>query len=355
VTAVLVTGGAGFVGANLVDRLVDAGCRVRILDDLSRPGVERNAAWLTSRHGDRVDLWVADVRDRSVVEDAVRGTDAVFHLAAQVAVTTSLDDPRTDFEINALGTLNVLEAVRRRSVPPLLVYTSTNKVYGGLEDVHVRLLDGRYAPDDATLARHGLSEARPLAFHSPYGCSKGASDQYVLDHARTYGLPATVLRMSCIYGPRQLGNEDQGWVAHFLRTARAGGALTIYGDGRQVRDVLYVDDLVDLMVRVLERPEPVVGRAFNVGGGPAHTTSLLELVDLLEERLGRRPEVAFDAWRRADQRWFVSDPRAIGDALGWRPRTSLEEGLARLDDWVTELATSQPAPVRTVLDAAGAT
>ncbi|MFT3917273.1 MAG: NAD-dependent epimerase/dehydratase family protein [Anaeromyxobacteraceae bacterium] len=330
---VLVAGGAGFVGSNLAHRLAAGGARVRVLDDLSRPGVERNLAWLRAEHGDLVEPLVADVRDPVAVDEAVDGATAVFQLAAQVAVTTSLEDPIHDFEVNARGTLNLLEAARRRRPAPFFLYTSTNKVYGALGDVALVDLGRRYAPAEPTL-RRGISEARPIAFHSPYGCSKGAAEQYVLDWAHTFGVPATVFRMSCIYGPRQWGTEDQGWVAHFLMEARRGRRLTFYGDGKQVRDLLFVDDLVDAMLAARARPREVAGRAFNVGGGPANAVSLVELVELIGLLRGEDVGVDFDDWRVADQRWYVSDPAALGAATGWAPRTPVRAGLARLDGWL---------------------
>lgn len=332
---VLVVGGAGFIGSNVAHRLLSSGARVRILDNLSRPGVDRNLAWLVATHGGLVEPLLGDVRDPAAVARAVRGASAVFHCAAQVAVTTSLVDPVLDFEVNARGTLNLLEAVRRLDPPPFVLFTSTNKVYGALEDVALVDLGGRYAPVEPAL-RRGVSEARGLAFHSPYGCSKGAAEQYVLDWAHTYRVPATVFRMSCIYGPRQLGTEDQGWVAHFLIQARQGRPLTIYGDGKQVRDVLFVDDLVDAFLLARERPREVAGRAFNMGGGPGNTTSLLELLDLVEELSGARPRVRFEDWRIADQRWYVSDPRAFAALAGWEPRTSVRDGVGRLHAWLSE-------------------
>jgi CDP-paratose 2-epimerase len=336
---VLVVGGAGFVGSNLADRLLSSGTRVRVLDNLSRPGVERNLAWLEERHGELLEVQRGDVRDPAACARAVRGASAVFHLAAQVAVTTSLVAPVEDFEVNARGTLNVLEAVRAVEPPPFLLFTSTNKVYGGLEDVALVDVGRRYVPVDPAL-RRGVSEARPLAFHSPYGCSKGSAEQYVLDWAHTYGVPAAVFRMSCIYGPRQLGTEDQGWVAHFLIQALAGRPITIYGDGKQVRDVLYVEDLLDAFLAARERPREVAGRAFNIGGGPARTVSLLEVIDLIAEAVGVRPDLRLDAWRIADQRWYVSDPTAFGELAGWQPRVGVAEGLSRLHAW---LAGGRPA------------
>ena len=332
---VLVTGGAGFIGANVAHALLAAGEPVRILDDLSRIGVERNARWLEAQHGARLELQIADVRDPVAVDRALAGVEHVFHFAAQVAVTTSIDHPRLDFDINAGGTLNLLEAIRMCARPPSLIYTSTNKVYGALDDILLRESERRYEPESPSLASSGISEQRPLAFCSPYGCSKGTADQYVLDYAQTFGLRAAVFRMSCIYGPRQLGNEDQGWVAHFLLRALRGEPITIFGDGRQVRDVLYVDDLVDALLRARTRINSIAGSAFNVGGGPTSTTSLVELVERITRLSGRCPQLVFEPWRRADQRWYVSDVSAASTALGWRPRTGLGDGVAQLYDWLS--------------------
>lgn len=332
---VLVAGGAGFVGANLAHRLMSSGTRVRILDNLSRPGVERNLAWLAASHGELLDPLLGDVRDPAAAARAVRGAAAVFQCAAQVAVTTSLIDPVLDFEVNARGTLNLLEAARREDPPPFFLFTSTNKVYGALEDVELVDAGARYAPVDPGL-RRGVSEERNLAFHSPYGCSKGAAEQYVLDWAHTYALPATVFRMSCIYGPRQLGTEDQGWVAHFLIRAIQGRPITLYGDGKQVRDVLFIEDLLDAFLLAREHARELAGRAFNIGGGPHNTTSLLELLELVGELRGAPPRVRPDDWRVADQRWYVSDPAAFGRVTGWEPRTSVREGVGRLHAWLGE-------------------
>jgi CDP-paratose 2-epimerase len=330
---VLVTGGAGFIGCNVAHRLLVAGEHVRVLDNLSRKGVDKNVAWLEENHRDGFELVVADVRDEGAVKRALRGVDHVFHFAAQVAVTTSLIDPRFDFDVNARGTLNVLEAIRAQPEPPSLVYTSTNKVYGALDDVALRD-EGRYVPADRELAAHGISEQRPLEFHSPYGCSKGTADQYVLDYAHTFGLRAVVFRMSCIYGPRQFGNEDQGWVAHFLIRALRGEPITIYGDGKQVRDVLFIDDLVDAFFRARNDIARLTGRAFNVGGGPSNTISLIELVQRIEHLTRRAPRLSFEPWRRADQRWYVSDTRELSRTTGWAAKNSSEEGILRLFDWL---------------------
>jgi CDP-paratose 2-epimerase len=340
---VLITGGAGFVGCNVADRLLRSGRDVVVLDNLSRAGVERNLAWLRATHGDRVRAVVADIRDRDAVGEAVRDASAVFHFAAQVAVTTSLVDPVEDFEINARGTLNVLEALRARRDPPPLLFTSTNKVYGDLADVAMARDGRRYGPVDQTVAAYGVGESRPLDFHSPYGCSKGTADQYVLDYARSFGLRAVVFRMSCIYGPHQFGTEDQGWVAHFLIRAIEGKPIVLYGDGMQVRDILFVEDLAEAMLRAMQHADALSGRAFNIGGGPTNTTSLLELVERIGTLRGEAPTVNFDAWRTGDQRYYVSDVRAFAAATGWTPRTGVAEGVERLHEWLVESRAAAPA------------
>jgi len=329
---VLITGGAGFIGVNLADRLLGEGHAVVVLDNLSRAGVVENLAWLQARHPHPQALEViqGDVRDARVVRAAVDGCGAVVHLAAQVAVTTSLVDPIGDFDVNARGTLNLLEALRAQSQPPPLLYTSTNKVYGPLDHVTVSCVGSRWAPDDLRLRRVGIDESQPLDFHSPYGCSKGAADQYVLDYARVYDLPAIVFRMSCIYGNHQCGNADQGWIAHFVRSALERRPLVVYGDGKQVRDTLFVDDLVDAMSAAFAQMSTIGGRAYNIGGGVEHTLTLLELLDLLGELEGVRPEVTFAPWRPADQRYYVSDTRKFQKAAGWAPRIGVKEGVERL-------------------------
>ena len=331
----LITGGAGFVATNVADRLAADGWRVRLFDNLSRAGVEENVRWLQEVHGSRIELQIGDVRDTAAVRAAVRGASRVFHFAAQVAVTTSLIDPFLDFDVNARGTLNVLEAIRHLDAPPSLLFTSTNKVYGDLDDLPLSTRNQRYEPVDPITAARGIDEARPLHFHSPYGCSKGAAEQYVLDYARTFGLPATVFRMSCIYGPHQFGTEDQGWVAHFAIQALRRRPLTLYGDGLQVRDLLFVEDLVDAMLRAHEHIDRMAGEAFNVGGGPANTTSLLELIDQLATIVGRQPAYEIEPWRAADQRYYVSDVSKISSSTGWQPRTSVGDGLVRLIEWLT--------------------
>jgi CDP-paratose 2-epimerase len=335
----LVTGGAGFIGTNLAARLLEEDRRVLVLDNLARPGVERNQRWLQAVHGDRVEIVHGDVRDADLVRAVVQDAEAVFHLAAQVAVTTSLADPLDDFTTNLHGTVTLLEELRRlrRRVP--LLFTSTNKVYGSLPDVQLERVEDRWLPVDPLLRDHGVDESRPLDFCTPYGCSKGGADQYVLDYAKTFGLPAVVFRMSCIYGPHQHGNEDQGWVAHFLIHALAGEPITIYGDGRQVRDILFATDLVDAMFRVVADIDRHAGTAFNLGGGPARTISLLELLDLIEKLGCGRLDVRCAPQRAGDQRWYVANTARLHNATGWRPTTDIETGIGELHRWLASART----------------
>lgn len=341
----LITGGAGFIGSNLADRLLSAGQRVRIYDNLSRPGAEKNLNWLRSRHGKLLQVEVADVRDSRALRTAVRAAEQVFHFAAQVAVTTSLVDPRLDSEVNIGGTLNLLEAIRELDDRPSLVFTSTNKVYGPLLDLALEPADKRYQPLDAAL-RCGISEERPLDFHSPYGCSKGAADQYVLDYARTFGIPAVVFRMSCIYGPRQMGTEDQGWVAHFLIATLEGRPICLCGDGRQVRDLLFVEDVIDAYLLAQANIHTLSGQAFNIGGGLGNTTSLLELMDMIGSLHGEKPRTHGADWRPGDQRYYVSDTRKFKAATGWAPKVNVREGVERLYAWLREFRGLPPAPAR---------
>lgn len=331
---VLVTGGAGFIGSNLADRLAGQGHEVRVFDALVRPGVAANLEWLQRRHGTRIVPIVADIRDPAAVRDAARGVAAVFHLAAQVAVTSSLDAPEHDFEVNLRGTLNVLEALRRRADPPPLVFASTNKVYGALDDIPLQRDGDAYLPVDPALRASGIGEDRPLAFYTPYGCSKGAADQYVLDYARSFRVPSCVLRMSCIYGPRQRGTEDQGWLAHFLYSVLAGRPISIYGDGRQVRDVLFVDDAIDAYMGAWTHMDDVSGQAFNLGGGPANAVTLLQVLAELGEITGRKPDLHFSGWRPGDQRYFVADTRAAQAAFALKRAVPWQDGLRRLANWV---------------------
>jgi CDP-paratose 2-epimerase len=333
---VLIVGGAGFIGCSLAARLAHTGLRVRVFDDLSRPGGKENLEWLQSEYGDHIEAQIADVRSRDAVRAAVDDVQAVFHFAAQVAVTTSFEDPRRDFEINARGTFELVDALRLIREPPPLIFTSTNKVYGMLADIGLEQRPTRWHPTELGFAARGIDEKRPLAFNTPFGCSKGCAEQYVLDYARIFGLPATVFRMSCVYGPRQRGSEDQGWISHFAREALEGKSLTIYGDGRQVRDVLFIDDLVEAFLHAWKCIGTVRGHAFNVGGGPSNTLSLLELVELLERLIGHPLQLRFDDWRPGDQRYYVSDPTAFTSATGWRPRVGPHTGVEALYGWLVD-------------------
>lgn len=330
----LVTGGAGFIGCNYVDRLLSRGDEVVVYDNLSRWGTKANVSWLRHEHGsDAFQLVVDDVRRIEGLQEAMDGVDVVVHLAGQTAVTTSVEEPRADFEANALGTFNVLEAARGERGRPAVLYASTNKVYGEMDQTEVVEKETRYAYRHRP---HGVSEAQPLDFHSPYGCSKGAGDQYVRDYARIYDLPTVVFRQSCIYGPRQMGVEDQGWVAWFVIAAALGRPIRIFGDGKQVRDVLYVDDLLDAYDAAVERISRVGGEVYNIGGGPHRTMSVwAEFEPLLEALVGRSIPVSYGDWRPGDQRVYVSDIRKAEQDLGWRPRVGVEEGVERLVDWVT--------------------
>lgn len=317
---VLVTGGAGFIGSHLCRRWLREGAEVTAFDDLSRLGSAATVARMRQEAaGLRLLHCAGDVRQPAAVAAVVAGQDAVFHLAAQVAVTHSLADPRRDFEVNAAGTLNVLEAVRRQPRPPFLLFSSTNKVYGALQHAGPRA---------------AVSEDQPLDFHSPYGCSKGAADQYVRDYARIYSLPAVVFRMSCIYGPGQNGDEDQGWVAHFARAAWLNRPITIFGDGQQERDLLYVDDLVEAMVLAWRHRARCAGAVFNIGGGAANVRSLRQLIAELEAQQGRAMAVRSAPPRPGDQRRYCSDYRRFQAATQWAPRVGVAEGLARLRAWL---------------------
>jgi CDP-paratose 2-epimerase len=333
---VLVTGGAGFIGCNIANVLAEQGREVIIYDALSRPGVENNLAWLKERHGDQIVSIAADIRDEDELARAAREAGAVFHMAAQVAVTTSLIDPREDFEINIRGTLNLLDALRLKGDRTPVIFASTNKVYGDLADIHFRLEGERYVPQDRHVAEHGIGEARPLDFHTPYGCSKGAADQYVLDYARSFGIPAAVIRMSCIYGVRQMGTEDQGWVAHFLIQALEDRPVILYGDGYQVRDILDVSNAVEAYLKAWRDIDRITGRAFNLGGGPANAVSLRELIAHMAGLLGHEIDVRFSDWRAGDQRYFVADTRAIQAELGLSPAVPWKEGVALLAEWLRE-------------------
>ena len=329
-SGILVTGGAGFIGCNLADRLAREGHEVLVYDSLARPGVARNLDWLREQHGSKVTAIKADVRDAGELTRAVRGVSAVFHMAAQVAVTTSLDDPRADFETNVLGAVNLLEAARANPEPTPVIFASTNKVYGDLTDLDLSPTPEGYLPVDDGPRAHGVGEDQPLDFHTPYGCSKGAADQYVLDYARSFALPTAVMRMSCIYGHRQRGTEDQGWVAHFLIRALSGEPITLYGDGQQVRDILDVRDAVDAYLRAWRNIDRVAGRAFNLGGGPQNAVSLRTVLGEIERLVGEPLAISTSEWRQGDQRYFVADTRTLESTLGWQRTVSWRDGIARL-------------------------
>ncbi|MCX6032457.1 MAG: GDP-mannose 4,6-dehydratase [Chloroflexi bacterium] len=331
---ILITGGAGFIGCNLADACIRAGHQVTLFDNLSRRGSEANLTWLRASFGERGFRFVqGDIRDYPAILQAAGRQEAIYHLAAQTAVTTSVTDPRSDFEINALGTFNVLEAARNARHNPVFIYSSTNKVYGGMEDAPATELETRYVLPDYP---GGVSEARPLDFHSPYGASKGAADQYVHDYARIYGLRSVVFRQSCIYGQRQMGVEDQGWVAWFVIAAVTGKPITIFGNGKQVRDLLHVDDLVRAFQAATAQIDVTAGQVYNLGGGPANTLSIwTEFGPLLSELAGRQiTPAAWTDWRPGDQPVFVADVSKAQREFGWAPQVGVREGISRLFEWV---------------------
>lgn len=331
---ILITGGAGFIGVNAVKRFVEDGFDVTVFDNLSRRGTDLNVKYLENHYAGKYRLVKGDVRnDISSLKELAASHDVILHLAAQVAVTTSVTDPRTDFDINALGTFNVLEAARASAKKPMVIYASTNKVYGGLEHMPV-VEDGDRVKFKEGMS--GVTEICPLDFHSPYGCSKGAADQYVRDYSRIYDLKTVVLRQSCIYGPHQLGVEDQGWVAWFLIAAMFGRPVTVYGTGKQVRDLLYVDDLVDLYALAIDKIDMVSGQAFNVGGGMKNSLSLLEFLRIIDQDLKMPMKFSFSDWRPGDQPIFVSDNSKAKALLRWEPKTDVQKGIVHLVEWLKD-------------------
>jgi CDP-paratose 2-epimerase len=329
---VIITGGAGFIGCNAAARYLKSGCRVIIVDNLMRVGSASNLQWLRSRGSlefANVDIRKADEVAKVFLQH--RDVDRILHLAAQVAVTTSVTSPRLDFEVNAVGAFNVLEAVRLAGISAPILYSSTNKVYGEMTDLGVAEQHGRYAYQSLA---EGVSEERNLDFHSPYGCSKGAADQYFIDYHRIYGLRTIVFRQSCIYGYRQFGMEDQGWVAWFMIASQLGRPITVYGDGKQVRDLLFIGDLLDAYDAAFSAPG-AAGRAYNIGGGPENVLSLLELLAFIEGKRKSGLHYSFSDWRPGDQKVFVSDIRRAASELGWAPKISVYQGLDLLYDWVS--------------------
>lgn len=330
---ILITGGAGFIGSNLAAHYLKKGYPILIFDNLSRKGAEKNLAWLKGNFPrGKLDIQIADVRDDEAVGRAVGSSEIVYHLAAQVAVTTSVENPREDFEVNALGSFNVLEAARKAGHKPIVVYSSTNKVYGQLEGVPLKKGEDRYDFEGI----EGIGEEHPLDFHSPYGCSNGVADQYTRDYARIYGLPTIVFRQSCIYGPRQMGVEDQGWIAHFVISALHNRSITIYGDGKQVRDLLQVADLIGAYEKAVEGIETSKGQIYNVGGGKDFSLSLLEAIEIIEDLLGEKIKTSSGAVRPGDQKVFISDNGKLKKHFGWEPRIHPKEGIAELVEWVRE-------------------
>jgi len=332
---ILITGGAGFIGINSAKYFLDKGWAVFVLDNFSRSGSEKNIAWLKGdRSAKNLKVIKADIRYHlKVLERLVSQADAVLHLAAQTAVTTSFENPREDFEINALGTFNVLETIRQSKNRPLIIFSSTNKVYGSMKDVRVKKVGNRYQYQNLP---YGVAENRILDFHSPYGCSNGAADQYVRDYARMYGLKTVVFRQSCIYGPHQFGIEDQGWIAWFIIANSLNKPLTIYGDGKQVRDVLFVSDLNNAYWLAMKNIKKTSGQIYNIGGGYKNQLSLLELIDLLEGFLNRKIEYKFDKWRPGDQPIFVADIRKAKKDFNWQPKIFINQGVKKIFKWVNE-------------------
>jgi CDP-paratose 2-epimerase len=335
---ILVTGGAGFIGCNIAKRFLDKKAEVIIFDNLSRIGTVKNLEWLKKCTGDKLTFINGDVRNRQLMEllfnkPDIGKIDMVFHMAAQVAVTSSIINPREDFEVNAFGTFNLLEAMRTSKQRPVLINASTNKVYGKMESARIKETKTRYRY--VSLPK-GISEKMPLDFYSPYGCSKGAADQYILDYARIYGIKTINLRQSCIYGPRQFGVEDQGWVAHFIISAVFNRPITVYGDGKQVRDILFIDDLVDAYLLAIDDIKVTSGKVYNIGGGASNSISLLEFIQMLEDSLGKKIVFKFEDWRPGDQKIYISDIKLAKKDFGWTPRINAKSGIGLLVKWVLE-------------------
>lgn len=330
----LITGGAGFIGTNLASRLLSEGKKVMIYDNLFRDGVEKNLQWLQKKYGKKLIIQIADINETNILPQCVKYASEVFHFCAQVAVTSSVANPVHDFEVNLQGTFNLLEAIRTSKHQPPLIFTSTNKVYGNLQDIKMVENISRFYPSDKKIKKYGINEKMHLDFHSPYGCSKGAADQYILDYTRSYGLKTAVFRMSCIYGPHQFGTEDQGWVAHFLISALENKPISIYGNGKQVRDILFVDDLIDAFVLAHKKIDDIAGEVFNIGGGPKNTVSLLEILEIIKDKAGKEMDISFEDWRTGDQQYYVSNTSKFREMTGWDPKYSVDEGVETLLKWL---------------------
>ncbi|MFH8119302.1 MAG: SDR family NAD(P)-dependent oxidoreductase [Candidatus Aenigmatarchaeota archaeon] len=332
----LITGGAGFIGSNLAKYLFSKGYEIVIYDNLSRNNTKHNLEWLKKSCGDEINFVNGDVRNFKILQEKVIDVDIIIHTAAQVAVTSSFKNPREDFEINVLGTLNILEAARQSDKRPAIIYFSTNKVYGdNVNKIPLIEKQTRYEFADEKY-KFGISENFPTDTnnHTPYGVSKYAAELYVREYGLTYDLPSVVLRCSCIYGPRQFGNEDQGWITHFTISSIFDKLITIYGNGKQVRDILYIDDLVKLVEMLMKKIEKFRGEVFNVGGGPGNTISLLELIKLLEDTLNKKIKLSFSNWRPADQKVYISDIRKAEKLIRWKPSIKPRDGVNKLISWV---------------------
>lgn len=334
-THILITGGSGFIGTNAAVYFLNKGYRVTILDNFSRKGSQVNQAWLKKQQTKNLHFITHDIRIRDqVLKKAAQSADIILHLAGQVAVTTSVLNPQEDFEINLQGTLHLLEEARLSKKKPIFLYSSTNKVYGDLDTVKVRETSDRYVFSELP---YGVSEAQPLDFHSPYGCSKGSADQYVHDYFRIYGLRTIVFRQSCIYGPHQFGMEDQGWLAWFMICTLKNTPITIYGNGKQVRDVLFVDDLIHAYDLAIQSIKNTQGQIYNIGGGVKNSIAIwTEYRPLLEKLFKKKLSVKFTQSRPGDQRIFIADVRKSFKHFGWKPTITMQDGIHQLYSWLQQ-------------------
>jgi len=333
---ILITGGAGFIGSNLTKHGLKQGHDIIVLDNLSRPNVDKNLNWLKEDSPENLTFIKADTKDYDWQNLDLKSFDGIFHLAAQVAVTTSVDEPMEDFLVNAYATVRLLDAMRKQGSKALIVYSSTNKVYGNLEDIELEESETKYSFLNEKY-KNGVDENRKLDFHSPYGCSKGAADLYVHDFSRIYDLNTVVLRKSCIYGERQFGTEDQGWIFHFVNRIINGQHLNIFGDGKQVRDILYIGDLVKLYYSLLENKNQVSGEIFNIGGGVQNSISLIEAMDMIHDQTGKEVKIKTFIERPGDQKIYISDSTKVRSLIGWKSKTTVSDGVAKLISWAKEI------------------
>ncbi len=336
---IIIIGGAGFIGTNTAAYFLnkkDQNYEIVIFDNLSRKGTQENLSWLQNNY--TLEFEKVDIRNYDLLEKCIlkhQDAEVIIHLAAQVAVTTSVKNPRMDFDINLVGTFNLLEVLRTNNLKPLVIYASTNKVYGELTELKIEEKQKRYVIADDKYV-NGIDEKYSLDFHSPYGCSKGSADQYIRDYYRIYKIPTVVFRQSCIYGPHQFGIEDQGWVAWFIIATILGKKITIYGNGKQVRDILYVSDLVKAYDIAIKNKEKVQGKIFNIGGGKNNSISLLEFLEILEDVMGKKIDYSFSDWRPGDQKIFISNNRALFENFGWFPQVNYKDGIERIYKWSKE-------------------